>query len=177
MPIRPGGYSLCDGWYICAAVLTPFFHFGRIEHDLFGVLFLIHQQQSYLLGYKNYQFLQKSIFLAANSIFSSIFLGPIFSGQRHTPISFQAEYHPGPIRCSLYEIAATWYRQVASGHPDLHRDTPSHRQWKQSCCMEEHHDSAASLNLTIYNLEHVALVAITLGYDPLTTVKESQSIW
>ena len=91
-----GGYSLCDGWYICAAVLTPFFHFGRIEHDLLGVLFLIHQQQSYLLGYKNYQFLQKSIFLAANSIFSSIFLGPIFSGQRHTPISFQAEYPPPP---------------------------------------------------------------------------------
>ena len=91
---RGGGYSLCDGWYICAAVLTPFFHFGRIEHDLFGVLFLIHQQQSYLLGYKNYQFLQKSIFLAPNSIFSSIFLGPIFSGQRHTPISFQTEYPP-----------------------------------------------------------------------------------
>ena len=43
--------------------------------------------------------------------------------------------------------------------------------------MEEHHYSAASLNLAIDNLEHVALVAITLGYDPLTTVKESQSIW
>ena len=43
--------------------------------------------------------------------------------------------------------------------------------------MEEHHYSAASLNLTIDNLEHVALVAITLGYDPLTTVTESQSIW
>ena len=97
---RGGGYSLCDGWYICAAVLTPFFHFGRIEHDLFGVLFLIHQQQSYLLGYKNYQFLQKSIFLAANSIFSSIFLGPIFSGQRHTPISFQAEYPPRELECA-----------------------------------------------------------------------------
>ena len=82
-----------------------------------------------------------------------------------------------PKRCSLYEIAATWYRVVASGHPDLQRDTPSHRQWKQSCWMEEHHYSAASLNLTIDNLEHVALVAITLGYDPLTTVKESQSIW
>ena len=95
-PVPGGGYSLCDGWYICAAVLTPFFHFGRIEHDLFGVLFLIHQQQSYLLGYKNYQFLQKSIFLAPNSIFSSIFLGPIFSGQRHTPIRFQAEYPPPP---------------------------------------------------------------------------------
>ena len=62
----------------------------------FWGIFLIHQQQSYLLGYKNYQFLQKSIFLAANSIFSSIFLGPIFSGQRHTPISFQAEYPPPP---------------------------------------------------------------------------------
>ena len=43
--------------------------------------------------------------------------------------------------------------------------------------MEEHHYSAASLNLTIDNLEHVALVAINLDYDPLTTVKESQSIW
>ena len=31
-----GGYSLCDGWYICAAVLTPFFHFGMIEHDFLG---------------------------------------------------------------------------------------------------------------------------------------------
>ena len=91
-----GGYSLYVGWYGCAAVLTPFFDILRIEHDLFGVLFLIHQQQSYLLGYKNYQFLQKSIFLAPNSIFSSIFLGPIFSGQRHTPISFQAEYPPPP---------------------------------------------------------------------------------
>ena len=24
-----GGYSLCDGWYICAAVLTPFFTRGQ----------------------------------------------------------------------------------------------------------------------------------------------------
>ena len=28
--------------------------------------------------------------------FSSIFWGPIFSGQRHTPIRFQAEYPPPP---------------------------------------------------------------------------------
>ena len=54
-----GGYSLYVGWYGCAAVLTPFFDILRIEHDLFGVLFLIHQQQSYLLGYKNYQFSAK----------------------------------------------------------------------------------------------------------------------
>ena len=103
-----GLHSLCDGWYICAAVLTPFFHFGRIEHDLFGVLFLIHQQQSYLLGYKNYQFLQKSIFLAPNSIFSSIFLGPIFSGQGHTypsvfrPLSQSYCYVYHDYDCNIY---------------------------------------------------------------------------
>ena len=28
------------------------------------------------------------------------------------------------IRCSLEEIAATWYIGVVSGHPDLQRDTP-----------------------------------------------------
>ena len=91
-----GGYSLCDGWYMykCAAVLTPFFSLWQDRARSFWGIFLIHQQQSYLLGYKNYPFLQKSIFLAPNSIFSSIFLGPIFSGQRHTPISFQAEYPP-----------------------------------------------------------------------------------
>ena len=109
-----GGYSLCDGWYICAVVLTPFFHFGRIEHDLFGVLFLIHQQQSYLLGYKNYQFLQKSIFLAPNSIFSSIFLGPIFSGQRHTPIRFQAEYPP---RDQAPRHLCAWFRKKNIAKP------------------------------------------------------------
>ena len=74
----------------------PLFSLWQDRARSFWGIFLIHQQQSYLLGYKNYQFLQKSIFLAPNSIFSSIFLGPIFSGQRHTPISFQAEYPPPP---------------------------------------------------------------------------------
>ena len=72
----------------------PLFSLWQDRARSFWGIFLIHQQQSYLLGYKNYQFLQKSIFLAPNSIFSSMFLGPIFSGQRHTPISFQAEYPP-----------------------------------------------------------------------------------
>ena len=72
----------------------PLFSLWQDRARSFWGIFLIHQQQSYLLGYKNYQCLQKSIFLAPNSIFSSIFLGPIFSGQRHTPISFQAEYPP-----------------------------------------------------------------------------------
>ena len=46
-----GGYSLYVGWYGCAAVLTPFFDILRIELDLFGVFFLIHQHQNDLLGY------------------------------------------------------------------------------------------------------------------------------
>ena len=78
----------------------PLFSLWQDRARSFWGIFLIHQQQSYLLGYKNYQFLQKSIFLAPNSIFSSIFLGPIFSGQRHTPISFQAEYYPPGVMVS-----------------------------------------------------------------------------
>ena len=46
-----GGYSLYVGWYGCAAVLTPFFDILGIEHDLLGVIFLIHQHQNDLLGY------------------------------------------------------------------------------------------------------------------------------
>ena len=80
----------------------PLFSLWQDRARSFWGIFLIHQQQSYLLGYKNYQLLQKSIFLAPNSFFSSIFLGPIFSGQRHTPISFQAEYPPrGVMRHGL----------------------------------------------------------------------------
>ena len=86
-----GGYSLCDGWYICAAVLTPFFHFGRIEHDLFGVFFLIHQHKNELLG-TNLRKIRS--FWPQNTIFPSIFLGPIFSGPRHTPSNFRTEYPP-----------------------------------------------------------------------------------
>ena len=93
----------------------PLFSLWQDRARSFWGIFLIHQQQSYLLGYKNYQFLQKSIFLAPNSIFSSIFLGPIFSGQRHTPISFQAEYPPPGI----------WYTHSNSECLDLY--------WLLSC--------------------------------------------
>ena len=91
---HPGG--VLPMWWVihmCRG-FDPLFSLWQDRARSFWGIFLIHQQQSYLLGYKNYQFLQKSIFLAPNSIFSSIFLGPIFSGQRHTPISFQAEYPP-----------------------------------------------------------------------------------
>ena len=93
--VLPPGGVLPMRWVIhmCRG-FDPLFSLWQDRARSFWGIFLIHQQQSYLLGYKNYQFLQKSIFLAPNSIFSSIFLGPIFSGQRHTPISFQAEYPP-----------------------------------------------------------------------------------
>ena len=68
----PGGYSLCDGWYICAAVLTPFFHFGRIEHDLFGVFF-------------EYKSSQNSIFLAPKYHFSLDLFGSNFQWPAATP--------------------------------------------------------------------------------------------
>ena len=93
-----GGGGVLPMWWVihmCRG-FDPLFSLWQDRARSFWGIFLIHQQQCYLLGYKNYQFLQKSIFLAPNSIFSSIFLGPIFSGQRHTPISFQAEYPPPP---------------------------------------------------------------------------------
>ena len=103
-----GGYSLCDGWYICAAVLTPFFHFGRIEHDLFGVFFLIHQHKNDLLS-TNPRKIRS--FWPQNTIFPSIFLGPIFSGPRHTPSNFRTEYPPPGSYVSYptdYPTATLW---------------------------------------------------------------------
>ena len=71
----PGG--VLPMWWVihmCRG-FDPLFSLWQDRARSFLGIFLIHQQQSYLLGYKNYQFLQKSIFLAPNSIFSSIFLG------------------------------------------------------------------------------------------------------
>ena len=91
---RPGGggYSLYDGWYICAAVLTPFFDPLGTKLDLFGVFFLIHQHKNDLLG-TNPRKIRS--FWPQNTIFPSIFLGPIFSGPRHTASNFRTEYPPG----------------------------------------------------------------------------------
>ena len=108
-----GGGGVLPMWWVihmCRG-FDPLFSLWQDRARSFWGIFLIHQQQSYLLGYKNYQFLQKSIFLAPNSIFSSIFLGPIFSGQRHTPISFQAEYPPPPpgsLPTSTWVVLAKW---------------------------------------------------------------------
>ena len=47
--------------------------------------------QKWSFGYKSSQ---NSIFLAPKYHFPSIFLGPIFSGPRHTPSNFRTEYPP-----------------------------------------------------------------------------------
>ena len=80
--LGPGGYSLYDGWYICAAVLTPFFDPLGTKLDLFGVFFLIHQHKNDLLGTNPHKIRS---FWPQNTIFPSIFLGPIFIGPRPPP--------------------------------------------------------------------------------------------
>ena len=94
-PPGGGGYSLCDGWYICAAVLTPFFHFGRIEHDLFGVLFLIHQQQSYLLGYKTTNFYKNRSFWPQIQFFPRSFWVQFSAASGTPPSVFRPSTPPG----------------------------------------------------------------------------------
>ena len=101
----PGeGSSSMLGDIGCAAVLAPIFDILGIEHDPFGVLFLIHRHQNNLLGNLNYQSLQKSISLAPNFIFTLIFLCPIFSGQWRTPIVFWTKY-PGSHRSLFHCIS------------------------------------------------------------------------
>ena len=142
----PGGGVLPMWWVIhmCRG-FDPLFSLWQDRARSFWGIFLIHQQQSYLLGYKNYQFLQKSIFLAPNSIFSSIFLGPIFSGQRHTPISFQAEYPSiflGPIFSGQRHTPISFQaeyppppppppRRVCSGRQ---RVTQAWSEWSEAAC-------------------------------------------
>ena len=65
----------------------PFFDILGIEHDLFGVLLLIHQHQNDILGTKTTNpYRIRSLW--SQIIFSLDRLGPIFSGKRHTPIGF-----------------------------------------------------------------------------------------
>ena len=59
---------------------------------------------------------------------------------------------------------------MACGHPDLQKDTHSRRHWTK-----EDHNSATSLNLTTDDLEHVTLMAITLGYYSLSLSKNNHA--
>ena len=56
-----------------------------------GCFFLIHQHKNDLLGTNPHKIWS---FWTQNTIFPSIFLGPIFNGPRHTLSNFRTEYPP-----------------------------------------------------------------------------------
>ena len=103
----------------------PLFHFGRIEHDLFGVFFLIHQHKNDLLG-TNPRKIRS--FWPQNTIFPSIFLGPIFSGPRHTPSNFRTEYPPPGTKCSFRAYSLYMWSIFSMAEP-----TPSRVQARALC--------------------------------------------
>ena len=64
-----------------------------------GCVFLIVQHKNDLLGTNPHKIRS---FWTQNTIFPSIFLGPIFSGPRHTPSNFRTEYPPPPGSSHLF---------------------------------------------------------------------------
>ena len=74
-----------------------------------GCFFLIHQHKNDLLGTNPHKIRS---FWTQNTIFPSIFLGPIFSGPRHTPSNFRTEYPPPPgnrpITVKICDIKLTY---------------------------------------------------------------------
>ena len=95
-PSPRGGYSVCDGWYICAAVLTPFFHFGRIEHDLFGVFFSSTNSKAIFWGTKTTNFYKNRSFWPQIQFFPRSFWVQ-FSAASGTPHQFSGRVPPpGP---------------------------------------------------------------------------------
>ena len=93
VPGGGGGYSLYDGWYICAAVFDPFFDPLGTKLDLFGVFFLIHQHKIRSFGYKSSQ---NSIFLAPKYHFSLDLFGSNFQWPAAHPQQFSDRVPPPP---------------------------------------------------------------------------------
>ena len=94
--IAPGGYSLCDGWYICAAVLTPFFHFGRIEHDLFGVFFSPTNSKAIFWGTKTTNFYKNRSFWPQIQFFPRSFWVQFSAASGTPPSVFRPSTPPPP---------------------------------------------------------------------------------
>ena len=90
-----GGYSLCDGWYICAAVLTPFFHFGRIEHDLFGVFFSSTNSKAIFWGTKTTNFYKNRSFWPQIQFFPRSFWVQFSAASGTPPSVFRPSTPPG----------------------------------------------------------------------------------
>ena len=89
-----GGYSLCDGWYICAAVLTPFFHFGRIEHDLFGAFFSSTNSKAIFWGTKTTNFYKNRSFWPQIQFFPRSFWVQLSAASGTPPSVFRPSTPP-----------------------------------------------------------------------------------
>ena len=89
-----GGVVLPMWWVIhmCRG-FDPLFSLWQDRARSFWGVFSHPPTQKRSFGYKSSQ---NSIFLAPKDHFPSIFLGPIFSGPRHTPSNFRTEYPPPP---------------------------------------------------------------------------------
>ena len=99
-----GGYSLCDGWYIFAAVLTPFFHFGRIEHDLFGYFFSSTNTKTIFCGIKTTNSYRIRSFRPQISFFPRSFWFQ-FSAASGTPPSFFGPSTPPGILAKMRKMS------------------------------------------------------------------------
>ena len=110
MPIPRGGYSLCDGWYICAAVLTPFFHFGRIEHDLFGVFFSSTNSKAIFWGTKTTNFYKNRSFWPQIQFFPRSFWVQFSAASGTPPSVFRPSTPPrGPSTASDSTAGSSWF--------------------------------------------------------------------
>ena len=112
-----GGYSLCDGWYICAAVLTPFFHFGRIEHDLFGVFFSSTNSKAIFWGTKTTNFYKNRSFWPQIQFFPRSFWVQFSAASGTPPSVFRPSTPPGSWPdCSLrpFPLPSSYMHVVAN---------------------------------------------------------------
>ena len=107
-----GGYSLCDGWYICAAVLTPFFHFGRIEHDLFGVFYSSTNNKAIFWGTKTTNFYKNRSFWPQIQFFPRSFWVQFSAASGTPPSVFRPSTPPG---------VATHFQSVGNQSPTSRR--------------------------------------------------------
>ena len=110
----PGGDSLCDGWYICAAVLTPFFHFGRIEHDLFGVFFSSTNSKAIFWGTKTTNFYKNRSFWPQIQIFPRSFWVQFSAASGTPPSVFRPSTPRGLPRFDL--IHSIWLERWKLHH-------------------------------------------------------------
>ena len=155
-----GGYSLCDGWYICAAVLTPFFHFGRIEHNLFGVFFSSTNSKAIFWGTKTTNFYKNRSFWPQIQFFLDLF-GSNFQRPAAHPHQFSGRVPPpGSTHSSsitvhrvtiTYWLAFTTYTKKHNDqnfHPSLSSKLYRHGQllhephnvrWKATCAKYPNH--------------------------------------